>query len=513
MSENNPFTPLFQRELMAILLQLPDVYTQYAEIWQPTYFDDPNHRKISAAYIRIRESGNEHPTEVSIRQELLKQYDYNDLPIDVEEMLKEVEVLYTIPPQNINYSVQEVKKWAQHHALMQAMGVAIDLIDDGKSENILPLFQKAMMVGDGARLAGPDFYRTEPILPAEIIPGLLYCKSIGVLSGESKSYKTWNLIAMCIAVGLGKSWLGFGPCKPRRTLYCNLELEGELFKDRVDKVARAMGTTRSDLEGHVDFLNLKGKPNQIDRLLPRIRASHRIDDPWGLVIIEPMYKLYGTGDGKEVENSTGAISAMFEKLEQFANDLETSMFLAHHFKKGQKGSIRDIDLASGSGVFARAPDCMLYLKELKTEDTWSCIPILQYFSRIKPFGLRLGTGDQWPLLIRDDSVDLTEEAGKPGAPTKYSLEAVVALLPSNGLTSKAWMDRTIADLRCSKSIFYDRKKAAIESGFVKYDGDPSKVDTVFVQTDEGQAANLRAKVAAASARQNGNKQQFKNSKR
>src|ERR1700724_3102299 len=105
MSENNPFTPLFQRELMAILLQVPDTYARYQSIWQPTYFDDPNHRKISAAYIRIRTSANEHPSQTTLRQELLKQYDTSvTLPQDILALLKEIEVLYTIPPQNVNYS-------------------------------------------------------------------------------------------------------------------------------------------------------------------------------------------------------------------------------------------------------------------------------------------------------------------------------------------------------------------------------------------------------------------------
>src|SRR6202011_1984924 len=190
--------------------------------------------------------------------------------------------------------------------------------------------------------------------------------SIGVLSGESKSFKSWNLIALCIAVGMGKSWLGFGRCKLGRALYCNLELEEEPFKLRVDNVAKAMGTTRADLEGHVDFLNLKGEPNQIDRTLARIRAFRHANDPWVLIVIEPVYKLYGTGDGKEnAKNSASAVGALFEKLEQFAHELETAIFLANHFKKGPKGAIRDIDLGSGSGVFARAPDCLLFLKALE----------------------------------------------------------------------------------------------------------------------------------------------------
>ena len=93
-----------------------------------------------------------------------------------------------------------------------------------------------------------------------------------------------------------------------------------------------MGVTRADLEGRVDFLNLKGKPNQIDKILARIRAFRPTNDPWALLVIDPIYKLYGSGEGEEnAENSANVIGAMFEKLEQFAHELNTTIFLAHHF--------------------------------------------------------------------------------------------------------------------------------------------------------------------------------------
>ena len=334
--------------------------------------------------------------------------------------MNEFTALYNIPVENVKYTLEQVKTWARDHAMVQAIEASASLVCTRKFDKVPEVIQRAMLIGEDAGLAGEDFYNSSPQPPAEIIPGLIHSKSIGVISAESKSFKTWNLIAMCIAVGMGKSWLGFGPCSPVRALYCNLELEEELFKIRVDKVAAAMGTTRATLRGHVDFLNLKGRPNQIDRLLARVRSFRDANNPWGLVAIDPIYKLYGTGDGKEnAENSASAIGAMFEKLEQFVHELETAMFLAHHFKKGSKGAVSDIDLGSGSGVFARAPDSLLFLRQKEEQGTWGCSAILRYFPSIEPFGLRLGTGDQWPLLVRDDTVDLANEAGKPGAPFKY----------------------------------------------------------------------------------------------
>jgi hypothetical protein len=111
--ENNPFIPAFQRRLLAILLQKPDTYTRFDGMWDTAYFDDPMHSKIVHAYMRIRVLGSEQPTKVSIKQELLKGYTTaNEYPTDVNEMLAELEVLYTFPTENVNYSLNEVREWA-----------------------------------------------------------------------------------------------------------------------------------------------------------------------------------------------------------------------------------------------------------------------------------------------------------------------------------------------------------------------------------------------------------------
>jgi hypothetical protein len=229
--QTNPFTPGFQRRLLAMLLQMPETYSRYNDVWQPSYFDDPIHRKIMHAYMHIMRVGNEQPTKLSVSQELLKDYDTTgDLPTDVTELIEEVAVLYTIPVENINYSLNTVKAWAQHHALFQAFETAVSFFQSGNPKRILELFQRALNVGDNVRLAGDDFYDTDLELPPEIIPGFLYSESIAVMSAESKSFKTWNLIAACIAVGMGKSWLGFDCCLRARVLYCNLELMDPMFQ-------------------------------------------------------------------------------------------------------------------------------------------------------------------------------------------------------------------------------------------------------------------------------------------
>jgi hypothetical protein len=491
MENDHPFSPAFQRRLLAILLQLPETYCKYDSIWDASYFDDSMHAKIAHAYIIIREIGSEHPDKVSVEQEILKGYDAKvEYPSDIIKLKAELDTLYTFPIQNINYSMEEVRQWAMQHALVKAIDVSFGFIQAGKPEKVLEIMLRAANVGDESHLAKDAFFQTEPQLPQEIIPGVLRAESIGIMSSSSKSYKTWNLLAACIAAGMGKSWMGFERCKPVRVLYVNLELHTEELKKRIDMVAAAMGTTRAALQGHVDFLNLKGQRNQIDRVLARIRSYGNANGPWRLIMIDPVYKLYSSDDTKDnSENSTSAIAAMFEKLEVLARELEAAIILVHHFRKGNQGNISDIDLGSGSWVFARAPDCMIYLRDLEEEDqAWKCSLVLRYFPAIKPFGVRLGTGDQFPLLVRDETLDLTKEAGRPGAKTKYCVEEVVALLPEEGLTNKAWKTSATKDVGCSETTFRDLRDNARERGLVQPNGDTNKHSTLYIPTSEGEKA-------------------------
>src|SRR5271165_5852339 len=113
MNTDQPFTPLFQRELAVLLLKDPTAYGQYHEVWKPSYFDDVNQRKIVYAFLQVREIAGEHPTETSMVQQLLNGVKdvRQPLPMDKEELLKELGVLYAAAiPQNKKFSFEIMRK-------------------------------------------------------------------------------------------------------------------------------------------------------------------------------------------------------------------------------------------------------------------------------------------------------------------------------------------------------------------------------------------------------------------
>jgi replicative DNA helicase len=176
-SQPRYFTPLFQRQLLALLLQNPETYGRFSGIWSHTYFDETHHRQIAHAYIKIRLAGGEHPTEASLFQELFKEQDPRaPIPLDLQALRKEAEALYLIPTANIDYSLKEVRLWAQNQALIQAINESVDLLQGGKVSEIRPTIDKALSIGADMQNAGitvnADTRNPSTLLLATSIGGL-----------------------------------------------------------------------------------------------------------------------------------------------------------------------------------------------------------------------------------------------------------------------------------------------------------------------------------------------------
>jgi RecA-family ATPase len=92
----------------------------------------------------------------------------------------------------------------------------------------LPLFKMA------AKLAAEP-----PELPKLLIENMLHCGAKAMIGGSSKSMKTWNLIALAIAIATGVPWLGL-ICHRGPVLFVNLEVREGFFGRRLAAVASKM---------------------------------------------------------------------------------------------------------------------------------------------------------------------------------------------------------------------------------------------------------------------------------
>ena len=203
-----------------------------------------------------------------------------------------------------------------------------------------------------------DVWDDPPPLKEELIPGILRVGHKLLLAGPSKAGKSFLLINLAISLAEGADWIGM-PCRQGRVLYVNLELDKESCIRRFKEVYDRRHLSASHLSD-ILIWNLRGKSVPMDKLTPTL--VHRFKDK-GLeaVIIDPIYKVI-TGD----ENSATDMSEFCSYFDRVASELGAAVIYCHHHSKGARGKYANAaDRSSGSGVFARDPDAILDLSEVK----------------------------------------------------------------------------------------------------------------------------------------------------
>jgi hypothetical protein len=302
----------------------------------------------------------------------------------------------------------------------------------------------------------------------DIIHGVLKQGSKLMIAGKSKMRKTWKLIQLAVCVSLGLSWLNLRT-KKSRVLYVNFELSNDSFEGRLRIVCDAMGIDIDELGD--DFIHwcLRGEAASYKKILPRIIDGIQTER-FGMVIIDPVYKILGGLD----ENKAGDITKLMNALEDVARETKASIVYAHHFSKGDKADAEDGEAASGSGVFLRDPDAVLEFKAHKDSDktgnVLSCTPILREHPPMDQFCAEVNNDGIFEMADDHDPEKLKGKGQKHVAKeTLRKVEAIKDVLRSNlnGLTATEWKDAVLAEKIASDGMFYKLKREHLQGWVVK----------------------------------------------
>ena len=203
-----------------------------------------------------------------------------------------------------------------------------------------------------------DIIENPPPLKEELIEGILRRGHKMIISGASKSGKSFTLIDLMTSVAEGKEWLNF-KCKKGRVLYINFEIDAASFWDRIRKVYDAKGWEPTP--ENIEVWNLRGYSMEAQKLIPKI-IKRAYSKDFSLIVLDPIYKIQ-TGD----ENSAGDISKFTNEIDKLVTQLNCSVVYCHHHSKGSQGFKKAMDRSSGSGVFSRDADAIIDVIELSNE--------------------------------------------------------------------------------------------------------------------------------------------------
>jgi hypothetical protein len=229
--------------------------------------------------------------------------------------------------------------------------------------------------------------------PAELVEGILHLTDKLVFGGSSKSFKTWCLIDLAVSIATGTDWLGRRTAQGR-VLFVNFEIQPHAWQRRISAVAKAKA--RDIQTGQIVLWNLRGYAADFRQLIPKIIERCRAEK-FALIILDPIYKLYGGTD----ENAAGDVAELLNALERLAKETGAAIAFGAHFAKGNASAKEAIDRISGSGVFARDPDSLLIFTKHETDDAFTVEPILRNFAPVAPFAVRW----EFPLMQRADDLD------------------------------------------------------------------------------------------------------------
>jgi hypothetical protein len=287
-----------------------------------------------------------------------------------------------------------------------------------------------------------DFLAQPIAQPPELVWGILHQGSKGVLGGGSKTFKTWTLLDLAVSVAAGEPWLSFKTTKGK-VLFLNFEIAPAFFQRRIQAVADAKGIA---LAPHaLEVWNLRGWATGYRDLLPQIRRRIK-DAGYSLLVLDPIYKLYGETD----ENSAGEVAHLMNALELVTVDTGASIAFGAHYAKGNAAAKEAIDRISGSGVFARDPDSILNFTRHEEADAFTVEATLRNHKPIEPFVVRW----QFPLMRRCDELDPAKLKQAGGRPKLYTVTKLLTVLGGQKMNSQNWLRIASLETGISKSRFF-----------------------------------------------------------
>lgn len=300
---------------------------------------------------------------------------------------------------------------------------------------------KRPAVTDAAQFAAESFPE-----PSQLIGGILHKGCKMALGGGSKTSKTWNLIDLALSISHGEPWLSFKTIRAR-VCYVNLELPDWSFHSRLRVVAREK---QIEIEpGWLHVWNLRGHSTAYAEMLPELAAELRQHE-LGLLIIDPIYRLYGDAD----ENNARDIANLLNQFEHLARDTGAAIAFAAHFSKGNQAGKESVDRISGSGVFARDPDAILTFTRHETEGAFTVDSTLRNCSSVDPFVVRW----QYPLMRRCDDLDPAKLKQIKGRPATHKPADLLPHLTKRKITTDEWQKKVSAENGMSRRTFYDLLK-------------------------------------------------------
>jgi hypothetical protein len=137
---------------------------------------------------------------------------------------------------------------------------------------------------------------------------------------------------------------------------------------------------------------------------------------YSVIVLDALYRFYPRGFN-EIE--AGDMTPIYNTLDQIATRLQCLIVCIVHSSKGNQADKSLVDVGSGSGAMARAPDTHCAIREHAQTGCVVFDKTTRSFAPTSPICLRWA----WPLWVRDDTLD-PADLFRPGKRKEKVIETV-----------------------------------------------------------------------------------------
>lgn len=283
-------------------------------------------------------------------------------------------------------------------------------------------------------LSGDQFPKQYDLVRrAPLVENMTRRGEVTLLSSASKMGKSWWMQNLATCLSEGVPFLGLDTVKSN-CLMLDLELSQVDAMDRLWSIALAMGLKHPPKNLHL--WSLRRHCYDLSTIIETLHNRLESMPPMDAIFLDPIYMLGQSEDFDE--NSSSACTMLLTELEKITAKSDAALYVTHHFRKGTMGKESHIDRASGSGVFARFPDCLISLSPHQLAEH----AILEMTSRSqkspKPFVLRMTP----PVMTVAENADPTcyRRFGQPQPDQEINDESILELIsPGSSLAKEKWL--------------------------------------------------------------------------
>ena len=200
----------------------------------------------------------------------------------------------------------------------------------------------------------------EPIPEKEwVIEGICTRGESVILSGSSKSGKSYLMTNLAVTASVGGLWLGRFQCRRTRVLYINGENQIDDARRRFHAVVESMGVEPGET---ITMVSINGIVKPIQELTKVLVAAIQ-KNKYGLVILDPLYCFYKGSeiDDQDAKDFTTAVNAI-------CRDTGAVVVVIHHHSKKAALQKNASNRASGSGMLQRAISALLDVSEVQSDN-------------------------------------------------------------------------------------------------------------------------------------------------